>query len=342
MYNDDDRHDKYLNEGLIAERESGHDGNTDGGECIKKGRHRVKKSYYRTSSRANLIFYCVMAAFPLLQFAVFYIGVNFNSLLLAFRKYDALNGIYTWVGFANLKNALNDFLHSYVLKTAMKNSITAYFASLILGLPISLFFSYYIYKKFFLHSFYKIVLFLPSILSAVAISLIFYYFAEQAIPQYADRLFKVKMKGLLSNPETAFITLILFSNFMVSTSVLMYTGAMGAISESVVEAAQLDGITPFKEFLQITLPSIYPTFVTFQVVGIATVFTNQLNIYTLMGSSAEIDLYTLGYYLFRETNHGGLTKYPYLSSMGVLMTMVAFPATMLLKYALEKFGPKTD
>ena len=34
------------------------------------------------------IFYYSLMIFPLLQFCIFYIGVNFQSILLAFQKYE--------------------------------------------------------------------------------------------------------------------------------------------------------------------------------------------------------------------------------------------------------------
>ena len=36
----------------------------------------------------KLIFYIACFALPVLQFLIFYIGVNFQSILLAFQKYD--------------------------------------------------------------------------------------------------------------------------------------------------------------------------------------------------------------------------------------------------------------
>ena len=37
-----------------------------------------------------------------------------------------------------------------------------------------------------------------------------------------------------------------------------------------------------------------------------------------------------------------MTDYPFLSSLGLLMTIVAAPLTLIVKYLLEKFGPSVD
>ena len=42
--------------------------------------------------KQDLIFYIVMLAYPVLQFAIFYIGVNFNSILMAFQYFSGSSG----------------------------------------------------------------------------------------------------------------------------------------------------------------------------------------------------------------------------------------------------------
>ena len=44
-----------------------------------------------------------MAAFPVLQFCIFYIGVNIKSILFAFQSYDYDAGKYIFNGFENFK-----------------------------------------------------------------------------------------------------------------------------------------------------------------------------------------------------------------------------------------------
>ena len=47
----------------------------------------------RKTKRA--LFFWFMAALPLLQFAIFYVYVNFNNIVLAFQRYE-LNKSYTF------------------------------------------------------------------------------------------------------------------------------------------------------------------------------------------------------------------------------------------------------
>ena len=49
-------------------------------------KQKVRKIGQR--KRNDIIFYCLMLVLPVTQFCIFYIGVNFNSILMSFRAYD--------------------------------------------------------------------------------------------------------------------------------------------------------------------------------------------------------------------------------------------------------------
>lgn len=288
----------------------------------------------------NMVFYVLMMAFPVLQFLVFYIGVNFNSVLLAFRSYDTLSGEYSFVWFENFRLAVFDIFHSGELSSAWINSLIAYLTTTVVGVGLGLIFSFYIYKKLFLHDFFKVMLFLPSVVSAVVMAMLFKYFCERAYPQIILKLFDKRVEGLFANTATV-LPMLLFYNVWVGlgTSILMYSGAMSGISESLSESARLDGCSLLQEFWYITIPMIYPTIVTFLVVNMVQVFTNQLHLFDFEGGSAEARLYTYGYYLFKRTQAATLSEYPYLAAMGLLFTVVIVPVTLLSRRLLNRFGP---
>jgi ABC-type sugar transport system permease subunit len=291
-------------------------------------------------SRRKLLFYVCVLALPVLQFCVFYIGVNVNSMLLAFKSYDYYTGQYNFVMFDNFKRIFDDFQTVQYMAASVKNSLFLYLFTII-GTVLSVFFSYYIYKKHAASGVFRVILFLPQIISAIVMVVMFKYFVERAIPFALEKLTGQAEEGLLAN-STAFGTIIFYcvwSGF--GTSVLMFSGAMHGISDSVTEAAKLDGITPLKEFIHITVPLIYPTLTIFIVVGVAGIFTNQMNLFSFYGESAEYNLYTFGYFLYKGIKTASISDYPYLSAMGLLLTVIAVPLTLIVKKVLEKVGPKT-
>jgi len=288
----------------------------------------------------NLLFYCLLMAFPVAQFLVFYIGVNFNSILMAFQKIDVRTDTVTWT-VSNMKNAFQMMTGSPELLSVMSVSITAYLLLNAIGIPLGLFFSYYIYKKLPLSGAFRVILFLPSILSAIVMATIYQFFVERAIPTMMMQFFDIKMMGLMENPDTRFAFIIFYNVLMgFGANVLMYTNSMSGISPDVVEAAQLDGTSTLQEFIHVTLPMIYPTITMFLFTGVAAIFTNQMNLFSFYGATAPNDVSTYGYYFYTQTQGAqSIAEYPLLSAMGLLMSVVAIPLTLLVKWLLEKFGP---
>ena len=115
---------------------------------------------------------------------------------------------------------------------------------------------------------------------------------------------------------------------------------MNNISDSVIEACKLDGANTLQEIWYIVLPLIYPTFVTFIVVGVGGIFTNQMGLFSFFGEGADPDIQTFGYWFFVKTKMAGAKDYPELAAVGLLMTAIVAPITLLVKWGLEKLGPK--
>ena len=298
-----------------------------------------------SKKKKDIIFYTVLAAFPVLQFVLFYIVVNFNSILLSFQQIDNTTGSVTFIGFDNFVQVFKDLFGSFELQQSWKNSFIAYGIGLLIGVPFSLFFSFYIYKKYFLSKFFKLFLFLPSIISSIAMIIMFSYFAEDAYPDLMKLIFHLATRpnGLLSDTKTTLFAVLFYATWTgFGSTVIMYSSAMSNINNALPEAAKIDGANSFQEFFYITLPCIWPTLVTFLVVGVAGIFTNQLGLYAFFGGNADLRVYTFGYYLYTGTVEGSRASYPYLAAMGLVMTMFAVPLTYLFKFVLERFGPRRD
>ena len=304
-------------------------------ENVKTGMSMKKK---------RLLFYIIASAVPIAQALVFYFFVNIRSFTLAFQTYD--EGVFVFAGFTNFTQAIQDFGSQLFLQKSVTNSLLLFLVNIIFGSFPSILFSYYVYKKRLGAGFFKIILYLPHIISTVVFAIMYKYFIENAIPDLVFTLTGNKVEGMLydvSNMNRVRICVMVFSIWIsFGTNVLMYSGTMSSISESVIESGQLEGITPMRELISIVLPMIWPTFVTFMVSSLTGIFTNQMHLYTLFGTTAEYELYTFGYFLYRGTVTASQSEYPYLSAMGLLMTVIAVPTTLLVRWLLNKFGPSTD
>lgn len=279
-----------------------------------------------------------MIALPIAQFVIFYLAVNINSILLAFKSYFYEDGgQYKIVWFDNIFKAVRSFFTDSVMILSLKNSFWAFLASFLIGCTLAVLFSYYIYKKFPCSNFFKLMLFLPSIVSAVAMVILFQYLADNGFRELFGG------QGLLENSHTTFATIVFFNVWIgFGTSILLYVGAMSNISESVIESAQLEGVGFFKEFFYIVFPHIYPTFITFVMMSFANMFANQLNLMSFYGDNVQYRLYTVGFYLYYNTLRGDVAEWPMLSAIGVVVTLVIAPLTMFVKWLMEKIGPSEE
>ncbi len=294
--------------------------------------------------KMELIFYISFVAIPILQFFVFYVAVNVNSIRLAFSDYDIKLGKYVFVGLDMFKTVWKDVTVSgSILATSVKNSLIFSLITTSVGVLLALLFSYYIFKKHLGSGFFRVMLFLPSIISAIVLVLIFKYFANNAYPSILD-VFGDKPEGLLVAKDTRIIALLFFNIFIgFGPSTVIYASSMSSIDTSIIEAGQLDGVKPLTEFTKIVFPLIFPTFTTFIVTAVASLFNNQFNLFSFFGESLpNTNMYTMGYYIFRAVNSSaGATKhdYAYLSALGLLCSCVAIPITFLTKHFMEKYDP---
>lgn len=311
------------------------------------------KTNFSKKRRKDLIFCCCLMALPLLQYLIFYIGVNFNSILLSLQEYVIVGNGYEYKlsGFQNFKAVIHDLTKETVMLTAIKNSAIAYLVSLCITTPLALIFSFYIIKKLRGAKLFRVVLFLPTIICSVILLYMFRVVADNIIPDIVELCigdtegFKKANYQLLAQDDLRFKTIIIYHIFVgFGVNVLMYSGAMSGVSTEIIESANLDGAGDFKEFWYIVLPSVWPTLTTFIVVGVTGFFTNQLDLYSLYGTNANSNIWTLGYYMFRYTvaDDTRYELYPYLSAMGIVFTFIAVPVTLAVKKLLERLGPSAE
>lgn len=295
----------------------------------------------------KLLFYCGLLALPLLQYAIFYLYVNFNAFFLAFTEYDSLTGQSSFAGFKNFETVWNNFFvatSSYHFGLRLKNSLVNYVGSILVGVGGSILFSYYIYKKQWGGGLFKVILFLPSVIPGIALSTIYRLLINGGFRTLLNSITGDSVMFLMgagAEGSTYIYVLIYNLFFGFATQVLMYLGAMNKINPSITEAAKLDGASFMRELWSITIPCIYGTIVTFIVVGLTGIFTADMGLYSFFGENAVAESQTLGYYLLRETRVAGTSRaeFPEISAIGMLFTIVVAPISITLKRFLDKKDP---
>ncbi len=299
-----------------------------------------------TSARIKeLLFIALILALPLTIFAVFYIGVNINSILLAFKKYNPVTRGYDWgAGFANFKQFFDEMETQAFMSYAWKNSFIMFAVNLFINLPFHVFNAYYVYKKNRGAKTFRFLLFLPSILSSVITVTMFRYFIMYGLPEIWDMLGWGQLPDLVYGVETGFTTILVYSfwvNF--GGSIILFLGVMNRIPPTLLEAAALDGVTPLKEFWYVILPLIFPTISIYIINLVSGFFAQQGSLFTFYDTGARKEFYTFGYYYYIEVlGTAGEANYPMASAAGLLFTIVIVPIVLALRKLMNYVCPPVD
>lgn len=314
---------------------------------------RIKtKNGLKNLERSKKFFYWGMMALPLLQFALFYFYVNFTSVLLAFQKYSPNEGELGYaielVGFNNFATAWKVIVNS---AWRIKNSLTLYFFQLVIVTPLAILFSYYIAKKYPFSGVFRVMLYLPTIISSIVFATLYRFICTDVWMQLFGA-WKYPNGLLAPNTDVGVIfATVMFYNLWLAygQNVMIYTSTMSSINQSIIESAQLDGVGFFQELWYIYLPQVWPTFTTFVVLQMAGIFTNQMGLFDIFGGAQPKEgVDTFGFYFYRSSLRSslvgdeGLLSYPELSALGLIFTCILIPLTLGTRKMMEKFGPSVE
>lgn len=294
------------------------------------------------SVKDNLFVYSLIG-YPLILFCIFYIGINFNSIILAFQSIDGTGRHFA--GFKNFQLFWQEMTsNGNLLFYSLINSLKMYAINLVICMPLYICFSYLLFKKCLFNRGISFLVMIPSIMSGLVISLVFVNFIGSNGPlTELCKMFGInegKWLNLLYSEEYAFGTTLFYSIWLsFSTSLLVYPTAMRGISPEIFESAKIDGVSNmFQELRYIILPLIYPTLTTFLVTGFAAIFSNGGPLMEFYYTEAPSYVSNMGYYFTRAVLVDGTEfNYPKYAAGGLILTVLIGPLTMLLKRFLEKF-----
>ena len=315
---------------------------------------KQKKFLSRRTKRA--IFYALLVIFPVFQWCVMYLGVHINTFVLAFQTYDAETFRLTFSGFGNFRDA---WYYMFAPERAYlwTNSGIYIGCALVIRQTLTLFFSFYIYKKFPCAGLFKVMLFLPGIVSTLVYSWSFRTIVLQVLPQYFNA-----PEGLLDG-DNRFLIMVFYNLWLgFGTQMLIYSSGMSSIDESIVEASQVDGATLMQEFFHITIPMISRTIMIFLITGLTTFFGNTLGLFDFFGYGAG-SAGTIGYQVYVDTLNANYTNkvilptvteqgeyvrgsynvsYMTLSAIGLMESLFLIPAVTGMRAFINKVAPSAD
>ena len=95
----------------------------------------INQNRIMNRQKQDLIFYIFLLIVPVVQFILFYVCVNFNSVLLSFQKISTLEGTTTFT-FDNIVNAFKLMTTDKTMLTIARTSVLSYLLILLIGTPL--------------------------------------------------------------------------------------------------------------------------------------------------------------------------------------------------------------
>ena len=307
-----------------------------------------KKKKMSRKRKKELIFVAVLLAYPVIQFLATWIFVNSYSIILSFEKIS-LEGNVSFAGFDNFINVIKRIfdpnLGSITLSNGARimynlmillNSLGYGLITIFISLPLALVCSYFLSKKMPLANVFRVIFFLPNIISTVALV---YAFRMQTIDSSAGILYPLfRAMGIRFEtwPSTSIIVYIYCIWAGLGYNVLLLSGAIGRIPKELFESAQMDGAGNFKQFSKIMIPMVWPTVITLVVLGMTNVLTLYLQPVLFNLNNNE----TIAGTIFNGINNP--TQYPYFAAFGLLFSVILAPTILLIRKQLSRRYSDTE
>ena len=204
-----------------------------------------------------LLFFCVFCVYPII--------FNFYH---GFFEWNGMSKNKTFVGFTNYKFLLKDPIMLKVLRNFVIFFVGTVFPQAFFGIIIA----YIINRKVFAGSFFRVILYMPSILTMSIIGTIFSRMLETNIGAINVTLRALGLNFMalqwLGRPNEALFSLIMVNVWTwTGFSMLLYSVNMTHISEELYEAATIDGASSFQQFFRLTVPLLKSTHLSLILLG---------------------------------------------------------------------------
>lgn len=295
----------------------------------------------------TLIAYVFLAPF-LLAFAVFLGYPILYSLWLSFHKTTVFTdwfnifGDMEWAGLSNYTSLLfDDYEFWYSLYRTLVYALLMIPAQIVIGFALAVLMR----EKLPARSFFRGALFMPHILDVFVVGTIWvliyspnYGLLDVVLGKLGVNLFS--STGVLGNPWTALpaiaVALVLKS---AGFGMILFLAAMNNISDSVYEAADIDGASFWQKHLHVTLPLVRPIVLFLVITGLMGSLNAFTEIYAMAatkyaqgGPYVESFGHTVGvtkvsgFYLYKTFEQG---DYGRAAAMSFILLVVAFVISVL-------------
>ena len=282
--------------------------------------------------RTGFLWLCIAPA--VLLFTIFMVIPTLNVFRLSLFQRSTFNPEETFVGLDNFKILLQDA----IFIRSMQNTLLLIVMVTLFTMVSALIFAGILTReKLKGQNFFRVVFYIPNILSVVVISGIFsaIYDVDKGLLNSLLNIFG--KEGILWKGEQHVILSIIIAMVWqaIGYYMVMYMASMSAVPQSMYESSGLDGANRFTQFFQITIPLIWTnirttlTFFVISTINMAFLFVSAM---TGGGPNNASNVTLL--YMYNQKNLGG--GYGYAMAVGVVLFLVSFGLSALVNKFTER------
>ena len=289
-------------------------------------------------SRARNIFIGVCVAPAVILFIIFMLIPTVNVFKMSLYRWGGYSNNKTFVGLNNFKILLEDmnFFRSF------QNTILLIVCVTIVTMALSLVFAAILAReKIKGENFFRIVFYIPNILSVVVISAIFsaIYDPNNGLLNSILGIFRGDGKApilWLGDQKLVIYSLAIAMIWQaIGYYMVMYMASMASVPESLYESANLEGDGRIQQFFSITLPLIWTnvrttlTFFVISSINLSFLFVKAL---TSGGPDGATEVFLSYMYKQAYTN----SSYGYGMAVGVVVFLFSFGLSALINFVTKR------
>jgi putative chitobiose transport system permease protein len=263
---------------------------------------------------------------------IFFFIPFFQTIVLSFFDYS--NNIYnaSYTGIGNYVAAL----HNPTFYKVLWNTLIYLIVAVPILAIVPLFLAILINQKIRGITLYKILIYLPVIVSIVVAAIAFkWLYAEQGILNYILGIFHINSIGWLSDPKYAIYSVIIVTIWKgLGYYMMIYLAALMSVPQELYEACDIDGAGFLTKHLTVTVPHIMPTIALVTTISSISAMKIFAEIYVMTKGGPLNSTKTIVYYIYEKAFEN--LDLGYASAMAVILLVVVMIFSLINIFCFER------
>ena len=178
----------------------------------------------------------------------------FYGIWISFVKWDGIGNNFTFVAFKNYEKLFRNAKFFQSLNRTALYTVGTVILSNILALALGLLLTGNLKGR----NFFRTAIFVPNVIGGVAMGYIWKYIFHYGFTAVGKSLgIEWLSKSMLSSPGTAMAALVVVSSWQLSAYLMIiYVAGFTNVPGELIEAAKVDGASPWRTFWSVRLPMI--------------------------------------------------------------------------------------